>query len=86
MSDSGWQQVEDIFHRAKEVEAEQRAAFLDEACGPDLRLRREVESLLAHEKDGGGTFAGPAAIPTTQTMSPGNSLRATGSGPMKSLV
>ncbi|MHC5114701.1 MAG: serine/threonine protein kinase [Planctomycetota bacterium] len=41
-------QIEDLFHRAKELAPETRAAFLDGACGGDLDLRSEVESLLAH--------------------------------------
>ncbi len=45
-------QVEDLFHRAKALEPEDRAAFLDEACNGALDLRAEVESLLAHS-DGG---------------------------------
>ncbi|MEE8459162.1 MAG: tetratricopeptide repeat protein [Phycisphaerales bacterium] len=45
-------QVEDLFHRARELEPEDRAAFLDEACNGALDLRAEVESLLAHS-DGG---------------------------------
>ena len=45
-------QVEDLFHRAKALEPEDRAAFLDETCNGALDLRAEVESLLAHS-DGG---------------------------------
>jgi eukaryotic-like serine/threonine-protein kinase len=44
-----WRQIEDIFHRARECDANQRSAFLDQACGDDLLLRREVESLLASD-------------------------------------
>ncbi|MFN0170152.1 MAG: serine/threonine-protein kinase [Bryobacteraceae bacterium] len=57
MSDNRWQRVEDIFHRAVALPPEARAAFLDQACGADLSLRREVESLLAHESEDGATFA-----------------------------
>ncbi len=45
-------QIEDLFHRAKALEPEDRAAFLDETCNGALELRAEVESLLAHS-DGG---------------------------------
>ncbi|HKE60750.1 MAG TPA: serine/threonine-protein kinase, partial [Pyrinomonadaceae bacterium] len=44
-----WQQVEQLYHAALECPAEQRPAFLAEACGADEVLRREVESLLAYE-------------------------------------
>jgi serine/threonine-protein kinase len=59
MSDNRWQRVEAIFHRAVELRPEARSALLDEACGADESLRREVESLLAHESADGATFAGP---------------------------
>jgi TolB-like protein/Flp pilus assembly protein TadD len=44
-----WRQVESLFHAAREKTAEERARFLDEACGSDQTLRGEVESLLANE-------------------------------------
>jgi serine/threonine protein kinase len=44
MSDSG------IFKAAVKLGPEQRVAYLDQACGPNQELRREVESLLrAHD-------------------------------------
>jgi eukaryotic-like serine/threonine-protein kinase len=36
----------EVFKRALDRQVEQRSAFLDEACGDDVELRREVESLL----------------------------------------
>ena len=42
-----WRQIESLFHAAYEKPAEERERFLDEACGSDQTLRREVESLLA---------------------------------------
>src|SRR5580765_119395 len=48
-----WARLNDIFHRALEVPADARAAFLDQACGGDAQLRQEVASLLdAHERAG----------------------------------
>jgi eukaryotic-like serine/threonine-protein kinase len=41
-----WRRVEELFHAALDLDAEGRSAFLAEACGPDLFLRKEVESLL----------------------------------------
>jgi eukaryotic-like serine/threonine-protein kinase len=45
-----WRRVEDLYHRALELEESQRPEFLQHSCGDDEVLRREVESLLAHEK------------------------------------
>ena len=40
----------EIFKKAVQLPPEQRAAYLDEACGDNLELREDVESLLnAHE-------------------------------------
>src|SRR5215204_4362590 len=45
-----WQELKDILYSALEVERNERAAFLDEKCGDDDELRREVESLIkAHD-------------------------------------
>lgn len=42
-----WLRVKDVFLRALEVAGEDRAAYLNQACGTDQELRVEVESLLA---------------------------------------
>ncbi len=53
MSPERWQQVKEIFDSALQYEPAERARFVSEACGEDVALRREVESLIAsHEKDG----------------------------------
>jgi serine/threonine protein kinase len=47
MKSERWQWINDLFQVATERTAEERAAFLDEACRDDERLRRELESLIA---------------------------------------
>jgi eukaryotic-like serine/threonine-protein kinase len=42
-----WAQVEELFHRAAECDPEHRTVLLDEVCGDDPELRREVEALLS---------------------------------------
>src|SRR5262245_16084580 len=49
MNPEKWRQVERLYHSALEREAEQRASFLATACEGDDSLRREVETLLAHQ-------------------------------------
>jgi len=44
---SDWQQAKRIFNDALELEASEREAFLQKACGTDGDLRSEVDSLLA---------------------------------------
>ena len=57
MSDSRWQRIEEIFHQAAELAPQARPAFLDQACAGDEPLRKEIESLLAHEAEEGSTLA-----------------------------
>jgi Tol biopolymer transport system component len=49
MNAEGWQRVEECYHAALERPPAERAGFLERACANDPDLRREVESLLAHE-------------------------------------
>jgi serine/threonine protein kinase len=48
-----WTQIEELFHRAAECATEHRTALLDEACGGDSELRREVEALLSCDENAG---------------------------------
>jgi serine/threonine protein kinase len=49
MTPARWQQIEDLYNQALEVEENQRTAFLRQACAGDDDLRQEVEGLLADE-------------------------------------
>jgi serine/threonine protein kinase len=52
MTPERWQDVERIFQAALDRDPSARAAFLDQACAGDAKLRREVVSLLeTHERD-----------------------------------
>ena len=55
-----WRQVEDLYHRALELDETRRAAFLKDACHDNEALRREVESLLAHERAARDFIESPA--------------------------
>jgi hypothetical protein len=41
-----WQRIEELFYAALDLDPATRSAFLQEACGTDLELLKEVESLL----------------------------------------
>ncbi len=60
MKSDRWQEIERICHAALEREESQRAAFLEEACGGDETLRREVEDLLAQETKAQDFLEAPA--------------------------
>src|SRR5262245_2268510 len=46
MNPEQWQKIETLYHSAKALKASERTAFLASACGDDVEVRREVESLL----------------------------------------
>ncbi|WP_415909903.1 protein kinase domain-containing protein [Oleiharenicola sp. Vm1] len=49
----------EIFERAGELPAAERAGFLAEACGADAALRQRLDALLAAADDAGGFLAAP---------------------------
>src|SRR5262245_14521547 len=49
MNPERWQRIDDLFQAAVELAAEQRPAFLDEACAGDKALRIRVEAMLASD-------------------------------------
>ncbi len=50
MSPERWQRVQELFARAAALEGAARPALLEKECGDDAELRREVLSLLAHDR------------------------------------
>src|SRR5260221_11524844 len=61
MTPERWRHVRSVFDRAIAIEAEHCPVFLDQACGGDAALRREVETLLlSHAAAGEGFLARPA--------------------------
>jgi TolB-like protein/Flp pilus assembly protein TadD len=66
MAPKDWDQVKDIFNDALQRDTGERDAFLDNACGTDIDLRVEVESLLI-AFDGGKSFLETPVIGETST-------------------
>src|SRR5262245_51828289 len=71
MTAERWQQIERLYHAARERDAANRAPFLAEACRGDDALRREVESLLASNEDAGSFMDAPAAALEAVTIAGG---------------
>jgi eukaryotic-like serine/threonine-protein kinase len=65
MTPERWAQVTELLHRATQVAPEKQAGFLDGACGSDVSLRREVESLLEADKQARSSFLG--SVPRSST-------------------
>jgi len=76
MDPERWRQVEELYHASLKVAANQRATFLQDACRKDEDLRREVESLLAHEGSAEGFIAAPAFEVAARLMAHDDSHRA----------
>ena len=54
-----WQRAEELFHAALERSPEDRRAFLDEACGEETGLRRQVETLVSKDELAGSFLEKP---------------------------
>ncbi|MFT4514565.1 MAG: serine/threonine protein kinase/formylglycine-generating enzyme required for sulfatase activity [Planctomycetota bacterium] len=54
MNPERWLQAKELFAKALQLDERQRDTFLSEACGNDIELRREVDSLLASDRDPAG--------------------------------
>jgi len=72
-----WQEIDRIFAAALEHEPAERAVFLDEACGSDEQLRKEVESLLAHDL-AESLVGGPAVEEAGRLLARGEARALTG--------
>jgi serine/threonine protein kinase len=74
MSGERWRQVKEVLHATLERDDSERAAFLEQACGPDDELRREVESLLKSYQQAGDFLDAPAAPVIEPAPPPGDPL------------
>ena len=63
MRQERWREVEELFESALERRPEDRAAFLDQACGTDAELRREIESLLSADAGATGYLEPDGRLP-----------------------
>ena len=70
-----WTTVKRIHQSALDVDPSERAAFVDESCGGDEALRREVESLLTYAAEAESFLERPA-VDSAPTL-PGESHEAT---------
>ena len=70
MTPERWREIERLYYAALERDAAERATFLNEACGGDEGLHREVESLLAYHGTTNGLMALPAVTADLARLSP----------------
>ncbi len=63
-----WSRIKEIFQEALALDSDARAVFVDNACGGDAELRREVSSML-EAFDGAGSFlAIDEPVSTSRTL------------------
>ena len=74
MTANRWADVERLYHEALARPVQDRAAFLSDACGDDADLRREVESLLAHDGDASFLSRPAATLRTDRTLHVGQTF------------
>ena len=67
MTPERWEQVGRLYQAALALRPDERETFLNDACGDDAAMRREVESLLAAEGDA-GSFLGAGAMKDAAKM------------------
>ncbi len=75
-----WRRVEDLFHIASDMAPAERGAYLAQACGSDIELRKEVESLLESADKTLGFLRDPVHK-AAEEMSEGTPLRGVRIGP-----
>jgi serine/threonine-protein kinase len=70
MDTERWRRIEELFHAALALDAFSRQKYLDEVCGQDADLRRELESLLAQGTRTKGLLERNRGSDTVETMPP----------------
>ncbi len=69
-----WRWAEEFFHAAMERSREARQVFLDEACGEDNELRRQVGMIVSKYEHAGNFLGKPAFADVTATPGTRGSL------------
>jgi serine/threonine protein kinase len=68
-----WQKIEEIFNSALQADSTRRDDILNQLCGADDSLRREVESLLVHHDKADMFIETPAFAPQPPSIKKGSS-------------
>jgi len=57
-----WAQIEELFHRVLECDPKHRPCVMEEVCGNDPELRRELESLLSGQRTASNHLQGAVRV------------------------
>lgn len=69
MNKDQWQRIEKIFYEAMELPRDERDEFVSQACAGDEDLQREVQALLAANREAESFLDAPPSITHTRTWS-----------------
>src|SRR5690242_12077988 len=83
MNQEFWRRAEELFHATIERPQSERQAFLDNACGGDAELRRQVELLVSREEQAGSFLEQPAIDDATATLASSGSFAGRQFGPYR---
>lgn len=72
MNKARLEQIEEIYQAAVDRPPDQRASFLEESCGMDADLRREIESLLRYDSEKPGFIDSSPALLAADIFSGGD--------------
>jgi len=50
MKTDWWEKIERAYHVARDLDGEERSRFLDDVCGTDATMRRQMEALLEQDQ------------------------------------
>jgi serine/threonine protein kinase/Flp pilus assembly protein TadD len=82
MDNERWHRIEGLYEAALALEPDRRAAFLEESCSGEESLRREVESLLLHDRNAGRFLEVPEPLASGEHISHYEIREKLGSGGM----
>jgi eukaryotic-like serine/threonine-protein kinase len=68
MTPERWKKIDELVQAAVELKPEDRPAYLDSVCRGDADLRREVETLIAYQRDASGFLESPAIKDAAELM------------------
>src|SRR5262245_22508297 len=64
MDQAQWKKLGELFNAAAEMEPQKRAIFLNDACGSDAELRKEIDALLESDDQVGSFIELPVFDPS----------------------
>jgi len=83
MTPERWQRIKSLMESALELEAEERAAFIKEACADDPSLQSLIQSLIASHEQARDFIESPAFELMAESLDEGQSMVGSDLGPYR---